>query len=90
MSAICALSNRSRPRWRLMAKTYSRREILRQLTSHGYAKMKGRGKGSHEMFQLGSHPPINVPYGKDLRIGTAKGILNSMAHQVAESQTMGA
>ena len=69
-----------------MAKTYSRREILRLLRDNGYVKVKGRGKGSHESHQLGDLPPITIPHGKDVRIGTVKRIMAIVETQVAQVQ----
>ena len=61
-----------------MAKAPSRLEILRYLQKAGFRELKGRGKGSHRVFELkGCSETVTVPHGKDISIGAYKSIMKT-------------
>ncbi|CAM4358879.1 hypothetical protein BAMA_16505 [Bacillus manliponensis] len=58
-------------------KSYSSRELIKIVESHGWIKQKGRGKGDHFVFKKPGAPIDIVIYHpvKDVKRGTAHKIL---------------
>jgi len=59
--------------------THKVREVVARLKSEGWKQARGRGKGSHRLFEKTGMSPITVPGGPgdDLKPGTYASIARS-------------